>query len=327
MLIATHNGSFHADEITASVIFLLLDANTQFIRSRDPSVLEKADYVIDVSGKFDLDKHFDHHPKEFTLSRSNGIKYATAGLIWKYFGKQLLLKIAENKEDLKQLDEKIINNAWATIDRKLMQYTDLTDNGQLDSYTEELCGLHHEDNKIYNTLNQFYMQIPVIPYLVAMQNVPEGTDEEQFSAFMNTVKAISVLYKNVFENTLKNARDEQKVIESYDGSEILRLDNKLPWFESVLNNWDIFTNCKLAMYPDHNKTGYRLQSLPGSLASRFVNRCSAPKSWRGKEFEELNKLVGIKTATFVHKAGFTGGAITKEDIELMAKEWIAHSED
>ena len=94
MLVATHNGTFHADEVTASVIFYLLDPETRFIRTRDPETMEKADYVVDVSGQFDLEKHFDHHPREFGVFRDNGIKYATAGLIWRKFGLPLLKKLA-----------------------------------------------------------------------------------------------------------------------------------------------------------------------------------------------------------------------------------------
>ena len=69
MKIATHNETFHADEVTASIIFSLLYDDIEFIRSRDPEVLDSADLVIDVSGKFDLVKYFDHHPTEFTLAR------------------------------------------------------------------------------------------------------------------------------------------------------------------------------------------------------------------------------------------------------------------
>ena len=127
------------------------------------------------------------------------------------------------------------------------------------------------------------MHIPVIPYIVAMQNNPNGNDEEQYKNFMDTVESMKVLYKNIFINTLTNARDEEKVLQSYDGSEILRLNEKLPWFEAVLNNWNYFEKCKIAIYPDHKKKGYRIQSLPGSQSSRFKNRCGAPVAWRGRE--------------------------------------------
>ena len=67
MIIATHNGTFHADETTACAILTYLFDNCTIIRSRDEEQLEKADIVIDVSNKND-DKHYDHHSKDFTLS-------------------------------------------------------------------------------------------------------------------------------------------------------------------------------------------------------------------------------------------------------------------
>ena len=58
MIIATHNGTFHADETTACAILTYLFENSSIIRSRDPEELEKADIIIDVSNQND-EKHFD----------------------------------------------------------------------------------------------------------------------------------------------------------------------------------------------------------------------------------------------------------------------------
>ena len=53
MIIATHNGTFHADETTACAILTYLFENSSIIRSRDPEELEKADIIIDVSNQND----------------------------------------------------------------------------------------------------------------------------------------------------------------------------------------------------------------------------------------------------------------------------------
>ena len=78
MLIATHDGSFHADETIACAILTYLYENANIIRSRDPQGLEQADLVIDVSGLND-DKHFDHHSNDFTQCRPD------VGEIWPRF--------------------------------------------------------------------------------------------------------------------------------------------------------------------------------------------------------------------------------------------------
>ena len=53
MIIATHDGTFHADETTACAILTYLFENHSIIRSRDEEELEKADIIIDVSQKND----------------------------------------------------------------------------------------------------------------------------------------------------------------------------------------------------------------------------------------------------------------------------------
>ncbi|MFI5334484.1 MAG: MYG1 family protein, partial [Chlamydiales bacterium] len=60
----THDGSFHADEVTACgllLLFQLIDRE-KIVRSRDPSLLERCEYVCDVGGVYDpAQKRFDHH--------------------------------------------------------------------------------------------------------------------------------------------------------------------------------------------------------------------------------------------------------------------------
>ena len=56
MIIATHDGTFHADETTACAILTYLNENATIIRSRDENTLESGDLVIDVSSQHD-DRH------------------------------------------------------------------------------------------------------------------------------------------------------------------------------------------------------------------------------------------------------------------------------
>ena len=322
MLIATHNGNFHADEVTACVIFSLLYSEIKIIRTRDREKMETADYVIDVSGKFDLVKHYDHHPAEFALARPNGIRYATSGLIWKKFGVTLLKKIAD-ENNINNIDQNILESSCQKIDSLMMEYIDLCDNGQLDSYTKQIANpTTPAENKLFNNLNGFYMNTPNIPFIVAMQNINSEDDEAQMKAFTTTVECLKPLIKNVLIQNIINERDIKQVLKSYDGSEILWLNSKLPWKQAVFDNWDKFTKCMITVYPDAHHKGWRIQSLPKSKTSFFLNRKNAPLAWRGKEDEELNKLIGISSATFVHRTGFTGGAQNIEDIRKMANEWL-----
>ena len=46
MLIATHDGTFHADETVACAILSYIFDNTSVIRTRNPLELEKADLLL-----------------------------------------------------------------------------------------------------------------------------------------------------------------------------------------------------------------------------------------------------------------------------------------
>lgn len=327
MIIATHDGSFHADETLACAILTYLYENSNIIRSRDPKILETADLIIDVSGKND-ERHYDHHSNDFTLKRENGIFYATAGIIWKKCGIEYLHKIYDEfvKDHLPNLDEKIFEKAFLRLDKEIMWMVDLNDNGQLNSFIDNsLWTLNDKEQQIVNNLNELYRLEPSIPYLVAMQNLPNVSGQEQNKNFFNTVKILRSLMQNCAINALHTEYGIDKVLKCYDGGPLLIMHERLPWTNAVLANYDLFKDCFLAIYPDR-KRGWRIQSLPISAAQRFKNRCSAPSSWRGLDGLKLDKETMLTNTIFVHKAGFTGGAMDFETNLEMAKLWLKYGE-
>ena len=48
--IATHNGSFHADDLFACATLKLLYSDATIIRTRDQALLDPADIVLDIGG-------------------------------------------------------------------------------------------------------------------------------------------------------------------------------------------------------------------------------------------------------------------------------------
>ena len=321
MIIATHDGSFHADETTACAILTFLHENSTIIRSRDEIELEKADIVIDVSNKNDS-KHFDHHSKDFTLCRDNGVKYATAGLMWKKFGKDYLKKVASTTSLKFTPSAKIIDMAFERIDREIMIPIDLNDNGQLTSYVHDLASPKTEgENEVLNRLSDFQSSTPDIPYLVAMMNLPSQIGQDQDKAFLQTVKILKTLLLSAAINAICTESGIAKVLDIYTGGQILIMHEKYPWTQAVLNYPDVFKDCLIAVYPDRNNR-WRVQSLPLSKAQRFTNRLPAPATWRGLNDKELDAATGLCNMTFIHKSGFTGGAMTYEDNLELAKLWL-----
>src|SRR3990167_2930192 len=89
---ATHDGSFHADEVTACAFLILYNFidKDKIHRTRDPIEINNCEYVCDVGGIYDpKHKRFDHHQKEYKEELSS------AGMVLKY-----LLDIGVMSEDL-----------------------------------------------------------------------------------------------------------------------------------------------------------------------------------------------------------------------------------
>lgn len=324
MLIATHDGSFHADETLACAILTYLYENSNIIRSRDLDVLEKADIIIDVSGKNDH-KHFDHHSNDFKDCRSNGIRFATAGIMWYKFGLEFLKKL-NSSLNLMIDDEQVFQNAFYKIDREIMYMVDLNDNGQLNDYLNEQIEITTaNEQKIVDTLNEFYQYDPSIPYIVATQNLSNVSAEEQNKAFLATVKLLKQILIGACQHALLSENGIKKVLACYNGGKLLVMHEHLPWSNAVFANFELFKDCILAVYPDR-KRGFRIQSLPFSKAERFKNKCKAPLAWRGLDDDQLDKATGLNGTIFVHRAGFTGGAKDFDIAMEMAKMWLEQGE-
>ena len=121
LCVGTHNGIFHCDEVVAVAILSILNKDISVIRSRDLKHLaENTDLLVDVGGG-----KFDHHQKGGNGARENGIKYASAGLIWREYGKELISKLAGNA-----LEQKEVSAIAEVIDKDIIQSVDMEDNGQ-----------------------------------------------------------------------------------------------------------------------------------------------------------------------------------------------------
>ena len=73
MLVATHSGPFHCDDVFAGALLRCFVApELRFIRTRDLERIRAADVAIDVGGEYDpARKRFDHHQREYQGSLSS----------------------------------------------------------------------------------------------------------------------------------------------------------------------------------------------------------------------------------------------------------------
>jgi uncharacterized UPF0160 family protein len=123
MRIATHDGSFHADEVFAIATLQLLaaeerdgDGSVEVVRTRDRDLISGADLRVDVGFRDDpATGDFDHHQRSFDRVRPNGVRYASFGLIWHEFGARACGGDAQVAD---------------AVDATLVQSVDAADSGQ-----------------------------------------------------------------------------------------------------------------------------------------------------------------------------------------------------
>jgi uncharacterized UPF0160 family protein len=78
MRIVTHGGKFHADDAWAVAVLNILFPGSEIVRTRQPDLIEAADFAVDVGGIWDpATGRFDHHQKGFEGARQSGVPYET----------------------------------------------------------------------------------------------------------------------------------------------------------------------------------------------------------------------------------------------------------
>ena len=105
----THAGTFHADEVFATVILEKVFGALSICRvNAVPDEVREGVIVYDI-GQGEL----DHHQREGNGTRNNGVPYAASGLVWKQYGKRLTERAC---------DPELV---WELIDRELIQHHDI----------------------------------------------------------------------------------------------------------------------------------------------------------------------------------------------------------
>lgn len=288
----THSGTFHADEVMATVILLNKCNNIKLFRTS--TVSNNDAFVYDVGFG-----EFDHHQMDFDEKRENGVKYASCGLIWKAFGMEIIDKL--NVEDKKSF--------FDTIDRNIIMDIDRDDNGQM-------------------LKNEPEVKMQNIPNLIANFNPSWNDLSFESECFLNAVAFANTIFNNIVKNILakEDARKivEDKIEESKNG--ILILDNYMPWKDIVLSSKN--PKAKEILFAVHpsKRGGYNIVATPVSSGS-FIIKKKFPSLWAGLESEQLQKVSGIKTITFCHKNLFICACKTYEDAIKIASIAINNKED
>lgn len=275
MLIVTHNEKFHADEIFACAVLLLIFKDAEIIRSRNEEDFKRADIRVDVGEKNNPETlDFDHHQRGGAGNRENGCPYASFGLVWKEFGS----KICENEE----VAEK--------IDRKLVQTVDALDFGY-----------------------DFFTYSDIYPYTISdmISSFNSSWEEEDNSseAFFDLLEiAKKIIEREIIKaQSILNAKDfVKKAIKFSPSLQYLILDKNCPWKDVIKYDEDFL----YVIFPGLDNK-WMVQAVPDRYKS-FKNKKDFPEAWAGLRSCELQKVSGVKDALFCHPNRFICGAKSKE---------------
>jgi uncharacterized UPF0160 family protein len=286
MLVATHPGNFHADDVFAVAVLGLVHGPLEIVRTRDEARAAAADIRVDIGGRFDPSAgDFDHHQRAGAGERSNGIRYASFGLVWRHHGAAL----AGSEE------------AAAAIDERLVQGVDANDTGQT----------------ISQPLVDSIRPMTVSGVIGAMNPAwdEELTAEQEDERFAEAV----ALATAILERELAGSRADRRALDLVHAAikrssdpRIIELNRKLPWHETIV------TTAPEALYVIYPKTdGWSLQAVPRELGD-FANRLDLPSEWAGLSGAELAAVTGVADAVFVHSKRFYASASSREGILEMA---------
>jgi uncharacterized UPF0160 family protein len=269
----THDGSFHADEVTACALLLLFDKieRSKILRSRDESKLKDCEYVCDVGGIYDPKlKRFDHHQVGYQGDLSS------AGMVWKYLKEQ------------KVVDEK----TYDFFNRSLLWGVDAHDNGRA-----------HLESGVC-TFSQVISNFIPAAY--------EASSEELDAAFLEALDFTFGHLKRLLERYSYIEGCRQKVAEAMKGrSQALFFESALPWMDLFFDMGGENHPALFVVMPSGNH--WKVRGIPPNSHDRMMVRKPLPEKWAGLMGEELKKASGISGAIFCHKGRFISIWETKED--------------
>ncbi|MEI7513632.1 MAG: MYG1 family protein [bacterium] len=289
-IIATHDGKFHADDVCAvSALALLIDGPIEVIRTRDPELIAKADFVVDVGGVFDEGKNrFDHHQEVGAGERENGIPYAAFGLVWKTYGE----KLCGSKEVAKMIEKGIV------------QPVDAIDNG-VDLVVSK-----------FDDIKPFDLGCIVNAFRPTWKEGEENID----IAFAELVRFMKTLLAREIMRMRAKVEVETAVIKAYENTKdkrVIILD--MPFSrEDVVDVLYKYPEPLYFLRPVTTGDEWPVVCVRDNPQS-FVNRKDLPREWAGKKGEEFAKICGVPDAIFCHRTLFMAVAGSKEGAIALTK--------
>jgi uncharacterized UPF0160 family protein len=292
VLVATHNGSFHADEVFAVAAVGLLGEPVDVVRTRDPDALAKADLRVDVGFRDDASTgDFDHHQRDFDAARDNGVRYASFGLIWREFG----ARICAGNQDVA-----------GAVDSTLVQSVDANDTGQ----------------QLTRSLIDGVRPITATGLIGGFnarwdETLTPEQERERFDEAVVFARGIIAREVASAASGQRAQRIVREAIAAAPDPRVVELPVNAPWKQVLVPET---AEALFVIYP--KRQGFGLEAVPCELGS-FDNRRDLPAAWGGLEGADLVAATGVEDALFCHAKRFLVVARSQAGVERLAELALA----
>lgn len=265
ILVATHDGPFHADDVMAFALLRTFHApDAAVVRTRDPERIAAADIVIDVGGAYDPGQgRFDHHQASYQGP------WSSAGMVLDWL------------ERTDRLDGELA----ATLREQAMDYLDAVDNGRTEPRPGVPCF-----PKIVEALNQPARSHAAFDaaYLQAAE----------FAAAW--LRGLQAAHEQVVQARTDVRRAMDRAVEA--GARVVELDAYVPWKVPYFASGGADHPTDYVLHPGTDGS-WRVVAIPPRLGSMDQRR-PLPEAWAGLTDEALEAVTGVPGSVFCHKNRF-----------------------
>lgn len=269
----THDGSFHADEVTACAMLLLFQLidRDKIVRTRDHDKLMRCEYVCDVAGVYDpKEKLFDHHQSDYQGPMSS------AGMVLLHLQDTGIITPKEK----------------GFLDRLIILGVDAHDNGR---------ELHETGVTTYSHIISNFNPIE-----------HDADPKEQDEAFFRALQFAESYFQRVWDRYKYIQSCRELVAESMaQNSKCMVFDKNIPWMDIFFESGGEHHPALFVIMPSGSH--WKLRGIPPSMREKMKVRVPMPARWAGMLEDELRKTSGIKGAIFCHKGRFISVWETRED--------------
>lgn len=308
--IATHSGSFHADDVFGVAVLAALHPAHTLVRTRDAAEIGRADFAVDVGGEWDAGRgRFDHHQRGFDGARPAGEGYASAGLVWRAFGPAYVSQVARTLGH--PVAEEAAGRIAGDVDLSLVRYLDLVDTGA----SQVAPGAFGLSSQVA-ALNSTWLEEQALDI--------RGRAALQLDRFREAMAIVErflhrLVLRRIGETlAAERVRQAQRLL---DGR-VLHLQAGLPWTQVVVTE---MPEVLFVLYPEEDEGGarYVLRTVPAEAGS-FASRRDLPAAWAGLRDAALAGASGVADARFCHTnrfiavAGSFAGALRLAELALAA---------